>query len=507
VLLLEAGGSDWNPLLRVPLMNGLLYRKRLHNWFYHTEPEPNLAGRRIFWPRGKVLGGSSAINGGVYTRGLPQDYDGWAQMGLPDWSYDRILPYFRKSERYEGGADAVHGGEGPLPISRAALPNPLYDAFIAAGQQAGFAHTPDFNGPTPEGFGRYDMTVHRGERWSAARAFLGAARGRPNLRVLTGAHLLRVTLDNRRATGVEILRRGKVQQIAAAREVVLSCGAVNSPVALLRSGIGDATKLQELGIAVVADSKEVGRNLQDHLLVRVQHACTQPITLHHTLRLDRAALALVQAMLLGTGPAAAFPLQAGAFIRSNPSLDTPDLQSHFLPGLATGALRLPFQRQAPGTPGGHGYFANVYQLRPNSRGTITLGSADPMAPPVIQPNYLSDPRDRAVLRQGVRVLRDVFAQPAFDPFRGPELSPGPDIQTDAELDTYIAATAGTVFHPMGTCRMGADADSVLDGQLRVRGVERLRVADASAMPTMPSSNTNAPTMMIAERAADFIRGR
>ncbi|WP_372623329.1 GMC family oxidoreductase [Falsiroseomonas sp.] len=504
VVLLEAGGSDRNPLFRVPLMSGVLLRNRYANWFYHTEPEPHLEGRRIFWPRGKVLGGSSTINGMVYTRGLPSDYDCWAQMGLPDWSFERVLPAFRRIERHHAGASEWHGGEGPVPVSRPGTPHPLYDAYIAAGRAAGFPFTEDFNGPQPEGFGRYDFTTRRGERWSAARAFLDPARKRPNLRIVTGAHLLRVIVEGHRARGVEIATGGRVETIHAASEVILCCGTVNSPQALMLSGIGDGDLLRRLGIPVRADLKDVGRNLQDHLLVRVEHACTQPITLHRITRADRAAAALAHALLFGTGPAATFPIEAGAYLRSDPALDQPDLQSFFLPGLSSAALRLPFLPVARPRHDGHGFFANVYQLRPESRGEIVLRSADPKEPPAIRPNYLSSLRDRQVLRAGAKILRDVFAQAPFDGFRGAELSPGPDVRTDAELDAWIARTADAVFHPVGTCRMGADDGAVVDGALRVRGVDGLRVADASIMPTMPSGNTHAPTMMVAEMAAGFI---
>lgn len=506
VLLLEAGGADWNPLLRVPLMTGVLLRNRYANWFYRTEPEPHLNDRRLFWPRGKVLGGSSAINGMVYTRGTRLDYDSWSQMGLPEWSYDAVLPAFKRTESYQRGADEFRGGEGPLPVSRPHTPNPLFDAFVEAGQQAGYPFNPDFNGVRQEGFGRYDFTTRQGERWSAARAFLTPAKARPNLTIQTRARLLRVLVEKGRATGVEVLIGRTRQIIRAAREVILSCGAVNSPAALMHSGIGDADVLRGFGIGVVHDLKGVGKNLQDHLLARVEHACLEPVTLYSTLRGDRAALALLQALFLKTGPAASFPLEGGAFIKSDPALDEPDLQSHFLPGLSTAALRLPFVKGAKGRYEGHGFFANVYQLRPRSTGEISIRSSDPLAAPVIRPNYLSDPADMRVLREGVKALRRVFAQPAFDRFRGPELAPGPDVVTDNEIERWLKTAADTVFHPVGSCKMGNDPMAVVNQHLKLHGVDGLRVVDASIMPRMPSSNTHAPTMMIAERAADFILG-
>jgi choline dehydrogenase len=504
VLLLEAGGRDWNPLLRVPLMSGVLLRARHANWGFVCEPDPNLEGRRLRWPRGKVLGGSSSINGMVHVRGLPSDYDAWAQRGLPGWSFADVLPAFRRSEAHEGGETAWRGGSGPIPATRPPQANPLYDAFVAAGQSAGHRLASDFNGPEPEGFGRYDFTIRRGERWSTARGYLDPARARPNLRIVTHAHLVRVLFEAGRAMGVEALVRGRRVRFHAAREVILSAGTIGSPMALMQSGIGGAEALRKLGIPVIADRPEVGRNLQDHLLVRVEHACTQPITLHGLTRADRAGWALLRAMLFGTGPAASFPIAVGAYLKSHPALDLPDLRSSFLPGLSSAALRLPFVPRLALRHDGHGFFANCYQMRPESRGWLTLRSTDPRDPPLIHPNQLSAPRDLIALREGVRRLRDVFAQAAFDPYRGAELSPGPEIRSDAEIEAFIRRTAESAYHCVGTCRMGADEGAVVDAALRVRGVERLRVVDASIMPAIPSSNTAAPTMMVAERAAEML---
>jgi choline dehydrogenase len=504
VLLLEAGGRDWNPLFKVPIMTGTLLRQRYANWFYFTEPEAQLDGRRIFWPRGRVLGGSSSINGMVYTRGLPADYDSWAQSGLAEWSFDRVLPYFKRSEGSDRGADEFHGGDGPLRVSRARGTNPLYDAFLESGVAAGFPRSTDFNGPAPEGFGRYDFTIAGGERWSSARAFLAPVRARANLDVVTHAHALRVLIEGRRAVGVEAAVRGRATTFRARREVILASGAVNSPALLMHSGIGDADLLRPLGIPVALDRKGVGRNLQDHLLVRVEHACTEPVTLHSFLRPDRAVLSLAQALIFKRGQATSFPIEAGAFIRSDPALDMPDLQSHFLPGLSSMTLRLPFLRKPALAHRGHGFFANLYQLRPESRGAIALRSASPSDAPAIRPGYLTAPRDLIVLREGVKILRSVFAQAPFERFRGPELAPGPDVRSDAAIEAWIRRTADTVFHPVGTCKMGTSDDAVVDAQLRVIGMEGLRVADASIMPTIPSANTHAPTVMIAEKAADMI---
>lgn len=497
VVLVEAGGRGRNPLLRVPLMTGVLLRGRYANWSYRTEPEPGLDGRTIAWPRGKVLGGSSAINGMVWARGHPSDFDGWAQRGLPEWSWEKVLATYRAIERHHAGPSEHHGGEGPQPVTRPPDLHPLSEAFLEAARQAGLPATDDFNGPFPEGAGRYDFTTLDGRRVSAATAFLAPVLGRPNLSVLTRAHVTRVLVEGGRATGVEIAR-GRERLAVRAPTVVLSAGAVNTPQILMLSGIGPADALAAHGIEVAADVPGVGQNLQDHLLVRVEHACTEPVTIQRLLRPDRGAVALARALAFGTGPAARFPLEVGAFLRSDPAREAPDLQSHFLPGLTSGVLR-PRLR-----PGEHGFFANVYQLRPESRGEIALGSADPFAPPVIRPNYLAAPADRAALRAGIGMLREVFAQPAFDRWRGPERAPGAHVTGDGDLDAFLRARADTVFHPVGTCRMGTDPMAVVDGRLAVHGIEGLMVADASIMPTMPGGNTHAPSMMIGARAASFL---
>ncbi len=506
VLMLEAGGSDWNPVFRIPLMTGTLLRNRYANWLFETEPVPGMEGRRLLWPRGKVIGGSSSINGMVYVRGLASDFDGWAQHGLPAWSSARVQPYFLRSEGHEGGASAAHGGDGPLRVSRPPPFSALADAFVDAGRQAGYPTTPDFNAE-PEGFGRYDFNIAGGQRWSTARSFLDPARGRPNLTVVTRAQVLRIAIEGGRATAVEARVRGASRRFGAAREVLLCGGVVNSPHLLMLSGIGDADRLRPFGIAPVHHLPGVGRNLQDHVLIRVEHACTQPLTLQGLMRADRAALAFFQALLFRRGPMASFPLDAGAYLRSDPALDTPDIQSHFLPGLSTAALRLPGLRVPPKRHDGHAFFANAFQMRPESRGEIALASADPLAAPAIRPNYLSAMKDVIVLRRAVRILREVFAQRAFDPYRGAELAPGPDVASDAAIDAWIRRTADTVYHPVGTCRMGPGSDCVVDETLRVHGIGGLRVVDASIMPTITSTNTHAAVIMIAERAADFIRGR
>ena len=506
VLLVEAGHRDWNPVFRVPVMAGRLFMGRYANWSYSTEPEPHLNDRRIPWPRGKVLGGSSSINGMIYTRGHRLDYDGWAQLGLRSWSYDRVLPLFRRSEQNHRGEDDFHGGDGPLKVGPATSANPLFEAFVQAGVQAGHRLNPDFNGADQEGVGRYDYNIWGGQRWSSARSFLDPARPRPNLTVLTGAQIQKVMLDKGRATGVRVRAGGRTLELTAAREVVLSCGTINSPMALMHSGIGDADRLSALGIGVEVDLKGVGRNLQDHMHVQLAHRSKAPDETYDHLRIDKAAIGFAQAALFGTGPFSRFPHEGGAFLKTDPAAASPDVQVHFFAG-GSGGLRHPFARN-PRIRFADGYVfsGSVCQLRPESVGELTLASADPATPPSIRANYMSTETDRRVMRQGVKLVRELFAQPAFDPFRGPEVTPGPEVKTDADIDGFLAAQASTIFHPVGTCRMGLGEDAVVDEELRVRGVEGLRVADASIMPRIVSSNTHAPTVMIAERAAELMLG-
>ncbi len=505
VLLVEAGPRDWNPVFRVPIMAGRLFAGRYCNWSYETEPEPHLDGRRIPWPRGRVLGGSSAINGMIYARGQKLDFDGWAQLGLTGWSYDQVLPYFKRSERSWRGAGEHHGGDGPLPVGPPTSPNPLFEAFIEAGRELGEPVNPDFNGAEQEGFGRHDYNIWKGQRWSAARAFLDPARRRANLRVLTGAQLLKLSVARGRAWGVEVLVRGRKVELGADGEVVLACGAIGSPLALLHSGIGDPVRLRDAGITPKIELKEVGKNLQDHLHVIVAHRSLTPDETWEHLRIDRAALGFAAAALMGKGPFSRFPHEAGAFLKVDPASASPDIQIHFIAGSSASGLRHPFAGKAQSRFGdGHVFYGSVCQLRPESRGEITVASADPTAAPVIRANYLSSGTDRRILRQGLKRMREIFHAHAFDRHRGGEVAPGPKVRTDEELDAYIRANASTIFHPVGTCRMGADEGSVVDEALRVRGVKGLRVADASVMPRLVSANTHAATVMIAEKAADLI---
>jgi choline dehydrogenase len=510
VLLVEAGGRDWNPLLSVPLMTGLILRSAYANWSYVTEAEPQLNGRRLHWARGRVLGGSTSIHGMVYMRGLPLDFDQWAAEGLRGWSYAEVLPYFLRSENSHRGASARHGVGGPLQVSAGRLENPLFQVYLQAAAQAGHPLTDDFAGPQPHGAGCYDFTIRNGRRVSGSTAFLRGAMARPNLRVLTRAQALGLQWGSGgRVEGVHVLQRGQRQTLRADREVLLCGGAVNSPQLLMLSGIGPADALRAHRLPVQVDLPGVGQSLQDHLLVRVDHRALHGATLDRLRRIDRAAWAVLRALLWGKGPASSFPLEVGGLYKSSADLTEPDLQSHFLPALSSASLRLPYFSKVLPQDRGAGFFSNVFQLRPNSVGSIELASDDPLAHPRIRPNYLSAPEDLPVLREGVKRLREIFRQAAFDRWRGPELSPGPDVKTDAQIDAWIRANADTVYHPTSSCRMGRDDDpmAVLDNQCRVRGVQGLRVVDASSLPRVTSGNTAAPVYMLAERIAEVLRGR
>lgn len=498
VLLLEAGNSDWNPMIRVPLMAGVLYTLPSLNWGYDTEPQAALQQRRIHWPRGKVLGGSSAINGMVYIRGHARDYDTWRQLGLAGWSFADVLPYFLRSEDHLDRRDGFHGFGGPLAVRRATLDHPLYDAFFSACEGIGLTPTSDFNGVRQEGFGGHDFTIRNGRRHSAAAAFLHPASRRPNLHVSVRSRATRIRFDGRRAVGVDYVRGTAPASARARQEVILAGGTVNSPQLLMASGVGPAAHLAGLGISIVHDLPGVGENLQDHLGVFLQHECLEPITLYRLFRPDRALRAFVQAALFGTGPAATIPLEGCAFIRSLPELDVPDIKCAIVPGLSLEATQA--------KQGRHGYQITVHQLRPESRGRITLRSADPAEKPVIDPNYLSAPLDVATMTNAVKIIRRIFAQNSFERFRGEELTPGPHVRTDAEITDWIRSAARTVFHPVGTCRMGIDAMAVVSAELKVHGCEGLRVVDASVMPRITSGNTNAPTIMIAEKGSAMILG-
>ena len=502
VLLLEAGPPDRSVFIHMPSAFAYPLAGDKYNWAYVTEPEPFMDGRRMSCPRGRVLGGSSSVNGMVYIRGHALDYDSWARTrGLEHWSYAHCLPYFKRAETRIKGADDYHGGSGPLYVSTGAMANPLYRAFIDAGVEAGYAYTEDMNGYRQEGLGPMDMTTYRGRRWSAAMAYLRPARARSNLTVEPGCLVTRVVFAGTRAVGVEYLRDGRLVRMRARREVIVSGGAINSPQILLLSGIGDADALKQRGITPVADVPGVGENLQDHIETYVQHACTQPITLHATQNLLAKGRIGLEWLLFRTGLGATNHFEAGGFIRSQAGVRHPDLQYHFLPIAIT--------YDGKETVDQHGFQAHVGPMRPTSRGSIRLASADPREPPRILFNYLATEGDRREFRDGVRLTREIFAQKAFDPFRGAELSPGPAVTSDAALDAHLRRKAESAYHPSCTCTMGADDDplAVVDGDLRVRGTEGLRVVDASVMPAVVSGNLNAPTIMIAEKAADLILGR
>lgn len=505
VLLLEAGGKNDSLLVRMPAGVGeLIKAKGVSNWGFWTEAEPHLNNRRLWWPRGKGLGGSSAINGMIYIRGHARDYDQWRQMGLKGWSYAEVLPYFKKSEALDTGADAYHGGQGPLNISHAKADNPIFDKLIKAGVEAGFAETRDFNGYQQEGFGPYQLTIHNGKRWSAAAAYLAPIAGkRPNLVIETEARTTKIVVENGRAVGVDYLQ-GKdnaAKSARAGREVLLCAGAVQSPHILQLSGIGDPEELKAAGVPVVHALPGVGQNLQDHLDVTLSWTCPQPITLYSmTKGLKRLFIGL-NYMLRGTGPGTMNGLESGAFVKSRPDLDRPDLQIHCVLAIMKDHGKQPTAAD--------GFTLHVCQLRPESRGRVGLASADPMADPVIYAGYLATEEDRRALREGVKIARKVAAQPALTPYVEAEHEPGASVATDAEIDAWIAATGETIYHPVGTCKMGAESDplAVVDDELRVRGIAGLRVVDASVMPTLIGGNTNAPTIMIAEKAADLILGR
>ena len=499
VLLLEAGGRDWNPLIHIPLGLGKMHEHEMHQWGYETEPEANMDARRIEAARGKVLGGSSSINVMLYTRGARGDYDRWAKNGAVGWSYDEVLPYFKRCEAWAGGESEYRGGSGPLGVEWARTQDPLYDSWVKAAEAAGFDYTQDLNGPDGEGFGRGQYTIKNGRRSSAARAFLRPALKRPNLHLLTRAHVLRVILQGSRATGVECERHGVVTTVTAAREVILAGGAFNTPHLLMLSGIGPAAHLRDVGITPVADLP-VGRNLQDHLATNIMFARREPGTFRDAMRFDRMAVSMVRAYLFGTGPATALPGGLYGFIKTQQGVDAPNLEFMFR-GAPLHA-RMWFPGIVPAYEDGFGIRPCL--LHPESRGEILLRSADPRAKMRIHYNFLTEPGDLAALRDGFKLGREIARQPAMDRFRGAEVLPGEAVQTDADIDAYIRRTTVTAHHPAGSCAMAGE-HAVLDPALRVRGFEGLRVVDASAMPDMVSAHINACVLMMAEKASDMIR--
>jgi choline dehydrogenase len=497
VLLLEAGGRDTNPWIHIPLGYGKHFTNPKVNWLYTNEPDDAVAGRRIPNPRGKVLGGSSSINGLVYIRGQREDYDHWRQLGCTGWSFDDVLPYFRKSEDQQRGPSEYHGAGGPLAVSDRKTPHPLCEAFIAAAARLGYPKTDDFNGPQHEGFGYLQLTARNGRRCSAAVAFLRPAEKRPNLTVVTEAHATRILFDGTRAVGVEYRTPGRLATARAAREVVLSGGTVNSPQLLQLSGVGPADLLRRHGIPVVADRPGVGENLQDHFNVRLVYRCKEPLTLNDALNNPlRGAMELAKYAVRRDGFLAMGASVAAGFFRTDPAVATPDTQVSMtlFSGDKVGEKLHPFS----------GFSSIVRLLRPESRGSIHIRSADPFAPPAIRPNFLHREKDAATLARACRMLREIMWTAPMDRYTESEYLPGPSVSTDAEMVGFLRQKGATSFHPVGTCRMGADPDAVVDPRLRVRGVDGLRVVDASIMPAIVSGNTNAPAIMIGEKASDMI---
>ena len=502
VLLVEAGIKDNSVLVRMPAGAGaLIPNAGPYNWGFWTEPEPHLDNRKLWWPRGKGWGGSSSINGMIYIRGHARDYDQWRQMGLEGWGYADVLPYFKRSETLEGGGDAYHGDQGPLHVSTGATPNPIFKAFVAAGAQAGHGLTSDFNGVRQEGFGAYQLTIKDGRRWSAATAFLHPALKRPNLKTETGARTTRLLIETGRVVGVEFVQGGRTRQVFADAEVLLSAGAVQSPHILQLSGIGDPETLAAVDLPTRHELKGVGANLQDHLDMSLSWDTPNVRTAYsHNKGLNRLATGL-NYLARGQGPGRQNFLEAGAFLKSRPDLDRPDLQIHCVAAIMVNHGKEPVERD--------GFTLHVCQLRPESRGRIVPRSADPMADPAIFAGYLATEEDRRALRAGVAIARDVAGQNALTAIHAGECVPGPSVGSESDIDAWIRRAAETIYHPVGTCRMGGpdDAMAVVDQNLRVRGLSGLRIADASVMPTLVGGNTNAPTIMVAEKAADMILGR
>jgi choline dehydrogenase-like flavoprotein len=500
VALLEAGPPDTSVLIHCPAGLALLAKTGQANWAFDTVPQPGLGGRRGYQPRGKVLGGSSSVNAMIYARGVPADYDHWASLGNPGWGWDEVLPLFRRAEHNERGADALHGQGGPLNVADLRSPNPFARAFVEAGVQAGLRENPDFNGPVQEGVGMYQVTHRNGERWSAAKAYLAPALARPNLQVITGAHATRLLLDGRRASGVEYRRTdGSSARVLARREVLLAAGAFQSPQLLMLSGIGPGAHLREHGIPVVHDLAGVGGALHDHPdVVQVVDAPGQTelfgLSMKGAARLLRGVFEWRERR---TGPLTTNFAEAGAFLRSRPEEALPDLQLHFVVGKLVDHGRK--------TVFGHGYSCHVCLLRPKSRGSVRLTSADPMAAPAIDPAFLAEREDVEAMVRGFTLMRTILRQPALARFGGIELQASAGAVTDAQIEAFLRERVDTIYHPVGSCAMGPGPQAVVDASLRVHGIEALRVVDASVMPRIVGGNTNAPTIMIAEKAVDLIR--
>ncbi|MCP2002942.1 choline dehydrogenase [Buttiauxella ferragutiae ATCC 51602] len=499
VLVIEFGGSDKSIIIQMPSAFSIPMNTKKYNWHYETEPEPHLDGRRLHCPRGKVLGGSSSINGLVYIRGHACDFDEWESLGAKNWGYRNCLPYFRKAENFKFGGDDYRGSEGPLSTNNGNnMQNPLYGAWVEAGTQAGYIKTDDTNGYMQEGFGAMHMTVKNGVRWSTANAYLRPAMERPNLTVITNAMTRKLVLEGKRVVGVEYEHGGEIHTVRCTREVLVSSGPIGSPHLLQRSGIGPAEVLRQAGIEVKHDLPGVGENLQDHSEIYIQFECKEPVSLNSKMGLLPKALIGLRWLLFKDGLGASNHFEAGGFIRSEKGLQWPDIQFHFLPAAMRYDGDKPFK--------GHGFMVLTGPNKPKSRGYVRVRSADPYEHPEIRFNYLEREEDREGFRRCVRLTREIIGQPAMDKFRGVELAPGPNVKTDEEIDAFVRANMESTMHPCGSCRMGEDDLAVVDSELRVHGLQGLRVIDSSVFPTEPNGNLNAPTIMLAERAADLIRG-
>jgi choline dehydrogenase len=501
VLVLEYGGSDRSVFIQMPSALSIPMNMAKYNWQYETEPEPHLDNRRLHTPRGKVLGGSSSINGLVYIRGNPFDFDRWEEEGAKGWAYRHVLPYFKRAETRAEGGDAYRGSDGPLHTSYGTLQNPLYRAWIEAGKQAGYPETKDVNGYQQEGFGRMDMTVHRGRRWSAANAYLKPAMRRPNLEVVTRALATGIVLEGRKVVGVRYRRGDAEHEVRAAREVILAGGPINAPQLLKLSGIGPARELKEHGIEVRHELQGVGENLQDHLEFYFQVACTQPITLFSSMSPLAKGLIGAQWLLTKGGLGATNHFESCAFIRSRAGVKYPDIQYHFLP------LAVTYDGRSLATE--HGFQAHVGPMRSKSQGWVRLRSKDPRDKPNVFFNYMSHSDDWVEMRACVRLTREIFQQAAFAPYRGREIQPGEHVTSDEAIDAFIRQKVESAYHPSCTCKMGSPDDplAVVDPETRVIGLEGLRVVDSSIMPSITTGNLNAPTIMIGEKAADHILGK
>lgn len=494
VLVLEAGAPDKKQAVHVPAGFASLFKSDV-DWAYETEPQANINGRRLFWPRGKMLGGSSSINAMIYQRGHPDNYDSWARLGNEEWGWEDVLPYFKKAENQERGESVAHGTGGPLNVTDLRDPNPLSQTFVEAAVQAGYRRNPDFNNGSQEGFGMYQVTQRRGSRLSTAVGYLRPALKRNNLTAQTEAQVIQLLFEGNRCSGVVYRQRGQRVTVRATKEVILSGGAINSPQLLLLSGVGPADHLREMGVDVVMDLPGVGGNLQDHLAVMATWHCTQPVSLAAA----ESLLNLGKYFLLKKGMLTSNVGESGGFLHVNPETAAPDLQFHFAPGF--------FILHGFEKPDGHGFTVGATLVKVKSRGTIRLKSSDPLAYPEIQPNYLSDEEEMRILVEGLKISREIVKQPAFDAYRGDEHLPGEMVQTDDDLRKHVRQYVQTLYHPVGTCKMGIDSMAVVNPHLEVHGVKGLRVVDASIMPEIVNANTNAPTIMIAEKAADMILDR